>query len=173
MKNKPAITYYTFLFACLLGLLSTGKAEAQEHGIFELTANETRSNLSANKTKKNNRIKFYNLYQNLHTTAYLSNKTISNVYGKDKIKKLNFEDTRSFGLLDKQTFDEAELITIKVKKLSDLSNRLDLTTNEKLSNLKYVFVKCYFKCTAQQIEKFVKVKSNSNIRIFYKTESPS
>ena len=173
MKNKSALTFYTFLFVCFLTLLTIGKASAQEHGIFELTNDDELSKVKIKKYKENSRGKFYKLSQNLHTTAYISNNTVKKIYGKGDIKKITFNDSKSFGLLNNKKYGSVELITIKVDKASDLVNKLDLTTNNELSSLKYIFIRCNFKCKKQQIKKFIKAKSNSNIRVFYRTETPS
>ncbi len=173
MKNKSALTFYTFLLACLVSILSIETATAQENGIFELTNDDDLSKVKVKKYKEKNRGKFYNLTQRLHTTAYISNNTVTKVYGDGTIKKITFGDSNSFGLLSDKTYANVELITINIKNASDLNNKLDLTTGNKLSSLRYIFIKCNFKCTKQQIKKFVKANRNSNIRIFYKTELPS
>ncbi|WP_341215130.1 hypothetical protein [uncultured Wocania sp.] len=173
MKNKSALTFYTFLFVCFASLMYTGQVLGQENDIFELTNDDELSKVKVKKYKEDNRGKFYNLAQKLHTTSYISNNTINKVYGEGEIKKITFEDSKSFSLLNNKIYNAVELITVTLNNLSDLNNTLDLTTNKNLSSLKYVFVKCNFKCKKQQIKKFVKAKSNSKIRIFYKTESPS
>ncbi len=173
MKNKPALTFYSFLLVCIVSILSIENATAQENGIFELTNDDELSKVKVKKYKEKNRGKFYNLTQKLHTTAYISNNTLNKVYGEEEIKKITFGDSKSFGLLNDKKYDKVELITIKVDKVIDLNNNLDLTANDKLPSLKYIFVKCNFKCNKQQIKKFVKANKNSNIRIFYRTESSS
>ncbi len=173
MKNKPALTFYTFLLACIVSILSIGNATAQENDIFELTDDEDLSKVKIKKYKEKNRGKFYNLTQKLHTTVYISNNNVNKVYGEGAIKKITFGDSKSFGLLSNKKYDKVELITINIDKISDLNNKLDLTIDNKLTSLKYIFIRCDFKCTKQQIKKFVKANRNSNIRIFYKTESSS
>ena len=64
-----------------------------------------------------------------------------------------------------------EIITIKVKDLNELRNNIDLTTLTALNNLKYVFIKCAFKCESKDIETFI--IAHSNIRVFYNAENPS
>lgn len=173
MKNKPALTFYTFLLACLVSILSIGNATAQENGIFELTDDDDLSKVKIKKYKEKNRGKFYNLTQKLHTTAYISNNNVNKVYGEGAVKKITFKDSKSFGLLNDNKYDNVELITIKVNNISDLNNKLDLTANNNLGSLKYIFIRCSFKCKKQQIKKFIKANRNSNIRIFYRTETPS
>ncbi|WOD43059.1 hypothetical protein [Hwangdonia lutea] len=169
MKNKSAITFLTLLLACMVSILSVENVSAQEYGIFELT-NESKQSKTAI-TKSNDRDGFYKLAQNLHTTAYINNNTISKIYGKGKVQKVTIGDSKSFGLLNNSDYNSVELITVTLKKQSDLNNKLDLTANNNLGKLKYVFIKCHFKCTADQIAKFI--TSNSNVRVFYSTETPS
>ena len=53
-----------------------------------------------------------------------------------------------------------------------MNSSIDLTeSNEQLQNLKYVFIRCDFNCTDQQINKFIKV--NSDARVFFTTEKGS
>ena len=111
------------------------------------------------------------LLQRLHTTAYISNNSVRNTYGDGKVQKITFSDSKSFDLLNSKDFSDVELITITLNNTIDLNNKLDLSSNNNLGKLKYVFIKCYFKCTANQIENFI--TSDSNIRVFYRTESPS
>ncbi len=169
MKNKSALTYYTLLLTCIVSILTVENATAQEYGIFEITNNNTL--LKTAVTKSNDRDGFYKLAQNLHTTAYINNNAISKIYGEGTVQKITFGDSQSFDVLNNSDYNNVELITITLKKQSDLNNRLDLTVNKNLGKLKYVFIKCYFKCTADQIEKFI--TSNSNVRVFYSTEIPS
>ncbi len=173
MKNKSPLTFCTFLVACCLTLFTISNISAQENGIYELNDNNVVSRAKVKKHKDNNRSKFYNLAQKLHTTAYIKNNTVNKVYGEGEIKKITFSDSKSFNLLNKKNYSSLELITIKINKVNDLNNILDLTTNEKLNKLKYVFIKCDFKCTKKQIKTFIKVKKDSKIRIFYRTKSAS
>lgn len=168
MKNKSALTFYTFLIVCFISILSIGKVSAQENGIYELN-NKTFSKSKV--SSSNDRVEFYNLSQNLHSTAYINNNAVSKIYGEGKIQRITLGDSKSFSLLNKADYDNVELITITLNSVNDLNNTLDLTSNKNLGKLKYIFIKCYFKCTASQIEKFI--ISNSNLRIFYKTETPS
>lgn len=174
MKSKSPLTIYHFLAACLVCFLSSGSIIAQERGIYELTNDdELLSKVKVKKHKENSRGKFYDLAQKLHTTAYITNNKVNKVYGKGDIKKINFSDTYSFGILNTKSFNDAELIIITINKVSDFDNVLDLKANNNLNSLKYIFVKCNFKCTKKQIKKFVKANKNSKIRVFYRNESPS
>lgn len=168
MKNISALFLNIFLFVCLF-ILPVNNVSAQENGIYELKKNTTFYKASAKKSK--DRQEFYKLSQRLHTTAYISNNSVRNTYGEGKVQKITFSDSKSFGLLNSNNYGDVELITVTLNNPSDLNNKLDLTSNNNLGKLKYVFIKCYFKCTTSQIENFI--TSDSNIRVFYRTESPS
>jgi len=172
MKNKSSLTFCKFLLVCFISIVCIEKVSAQENGIYELTNNNI---LSKTKIKmSNDRDEFYTLTQKLHTTAYISNNTVKNVNavnGDSEIKKITFADSKSFSLLNKNNYKNTELIIITLNNVSELNNTLDLTTNENLGKLKYVFIKCYFKCSANQIKAFI--NTDSNIRVFYINETPS
>lgn len=168
MKNVSALMFNIFLFVCI-STLAISNVTAQENGIYELKKNNIFSKASAKKS--NDRQEFYKLSQRLHTTAYISNNSVRNTYGEGKIQKITFSDSRSFDLLNSKDYSDVELITITLNNPSDLNNKLDLTSNNWLGKLKYIFIKCYFKCTANQIENFI--TADSNVRVFYRTETPS
>ncbi len=186
MRNKSTLTFYTFLLICCVSIISIEKTSAQENEIYELTDDinsplkkpEARSTSKKTKIKKvedNSRSKFYSLIKKMHTTAYIKNSAVTKIYGKGPIKKITFKDVKSFNLLNKKNekYDHAELLTVSLKNVNDLNNYLNLSKAQGVNKLRYVFIKCHFKCTKKQIKKFVKTNSNSNIRIFYKTESAS
>jgi hypothetical protein len=171
MKNKSALTTYTALLSCLVFLLSVNITEAQENDIFELSNNLKTSKSSI--SKNNSRSDFYNLKYKLHSTIYIGKNSIEKIYGKGKAKKLTFSDTDSFSLLNNNSkqYNDVELITITLSSPTDLNKSLNLSNTNKFTNLKYIFIRCYFKCTPEQIKAFV--KSNSNVRVFYSNEIPS
>ena len=158
---------------------------AQENEIYELTDNNSLSKSSStkntfhktkiNKVKDVSRTKFYSLVQKIHTTAYIKNSAVTKIHGKGPIKRITFEDASSLSFLNKKNknYAHVELLTVSLKNANDLNNYLNLSKAQAVNKLKYVFIRCRFKCTKKQIEKFVNTKSNSNIRIFYKTESAS
>ncbi|WP_445736672.1 hypothetical protein [Mariniflexile sp.] len=163
MKNKSTVSFYTFLFTILMPLISFNTAIAQEHGIFELGSNQ------------NDRSDFYDLAFNLHSTYYITNNAIKkNIQNESSLLKLTFYDTNSFSLLNQNNpdYETVELISVNLKTINDLNNKLDLRTNaSSFKNLKYIFIKSYFKSTEQQINDFV--IHDSDIRIFYRVENPS
>lgn len=174
MKNKLTFTFCTFLLSLCITLLSSGKLCAQENGIYEIEKNNSISKETAKKNKGNDRDDFYHLAYKLHPTSYAENKSIKKVnYNSAKISKLTFNDANSFNVLNQNTsnFYDVELITVNLNSVEDLNNKLDLTEASGFNNLKYIFIKCAFKCTEAQIKQFI--NSDSNIRVFYKVEIPS
>ncbi|MFD0988594.1 hypothetical protein ACFQ1R_00670 [Mariniflexile jejuense] len=173
MKNKLTIPFYSLLLSLCITLISSGKLCAQENGIYEIENNNSLSKETAKKSKGNNREDFYNLAYKLHPTSYAENKSIKKVNNSAKVSKLTFNDSNSFNVINQtnSNFNDVELITIKLNSVADLNNKLDLTDANGFNNLKYVYIKCSFKCTETQIKQFI--NSDSNVRVFYKIEIPS
>ena len=169
MKNKSTLTLYSFLFMCCISLLFTNKAVAQENGIYELTNNNSKSITKTN----NEREEFNNLAYNLHSTIYIENGIEKTTYGEGLPIKLSLKDTKSISLLNSgnSKYNQVKLITIKLKNSNELNNILDLSNTSGLSKLLYIYIKCHFKCTADQIKAFV--KASPQTRIFYTSETPS
>lgn len=177
MKNKSTLTFYTFLLSISISLFSFNQIIAQEdNGIYEIS-NSNKSELSKGSSKKgekNNRDGFYNLAFKLHSTSYVENNGIKSNKKSQSVSKLTFIDTKSFNILNNSNnsdFENVELITIVIRNKEDLNNKLNLNDINGFNSLKYIYVKCYFKCTEQQINEFL--NSDADIRIFYKTETPS
>ena len=174
MKNNSTLLFYSFLFTILVTLISSS-AVAQEHGIFELNNDQNTSKHISDKSKNQTDNKeFYDLAFNLHPTYYINKNNIKKSNHKESsILKLTFFDTQSFNVFsqDNSNYRSVKLIIVNIKTLSDLNNKLNLSNIQGLNNLKYIFIKCYFKCTEQQMKDFV--LHDSNIRIFYRVENPS
>jgi len=174
MRNKSTLAFYTFLFSICISFFSFSKLTAQENDIYELNGNTALAKTSSKKASQNDREDFYDLAFKLHATSYVENnsmrKSNKNV---TSVSKLTFNDTKSFNILNQnnQDLNDVELITIVLKNENDLINKIDLTQTSGFGNLKYVFIKCYFKCSEQQIKGFV--TSDASVRVFYKTETPS
>ena len=174
MRNKSTLAFYTFLFSLCILLFSSSELAAQENDIYEVNGSNSMSKTSSKKGIQNDREDFYDLAFNLRPTAYIENNVIrNNRKGGASVSKLTFIDTKSFNILSQsnQNFNDIELISIKLESENDLNNKINLTQASGFSSLKYVFVKCYFKCTEQQVKGFI--TADPNVRIFYKTEKPS
>ena len=172
MKNKSTLTLYTFLFACCISLVFTNNAVAQENGIYELSNNNFSKSATTSKAG-NGRGDFNKLAYNLHPTIYVKNGSEKKTYGKGLPVKLTLEDVKSINILNrgKSKYNQVQLITIKLSNSGDINTKLDLSNISGFNELKYIYIKCHFKCTADQIKSFV--KASPQIRIFYTSETPS
>lgn len=169
MSTKSTLIILIFSFISLLFLET---ATAQQKGIFELrNSHSAVKSISSKLNLQQDRFNFYELSQKLHTTVYISNNAVNHVYGEGKIKKITFNDTQSFNLLGANQYNSVELITINVSQASDLKTVLNLNKINNLESLKYVFIICYFECSAEQIADFI--TPIPNIRVFHKIETPS
>ena len=172
MKNKSTLTFCTFLFLCCISLFFSNKIIAQENGIYELSNNNFSKSVAKSQAD-NGRSEFNKLAYNLHPTVYVVNGIEKTTYGQGLPIKLTLKDAKSISVLNSGNpkYNKVQLITIKLNKSSDLNTKLDLSSLSGLSELKYIFIKCNFKCTADQLKTFV--NANSVIRIFYRSETPS
>ena len=171
MINKSTFAFYTFLFSVCISFSSL---TAQENAIYEVSDGSSMSKSSSKKVTQNDRADFYELALNLQPTLYVENNSFKKNNNTVSItSKLTFNDAKSFSVLKQsgKDFSEVELITIVLQNESDLNNKITVTQANGFGNLKYIYIKCYFKCTEQQIRSFV--TSDVAIRIFYKSETPS
>jgi len=171
MINKSTFAFYTFLFSVCISFSSL---TAQENAIYEVSDGSSMSKSSSKKVTQNDRADFYELAFKLHATTYVENNIIKKSSNSEaSVSKLTFKDAKSFNVLNQsiKDFNDVELITIILKNENDLNNKLELTQDNGFGNLKYIYIKCYFKCNEQQIRGFV--TSDASIRVFYKTETPS
>ena len=173
MKKNTTLSLYIFLLIFFTTLFFGNPLIAQEEGIYEITNNDTFKNDAKSKSISNTgRENFYELAFKMHPTHYFKNSSLKSVYNSGDPVKLTFEDTKSFNLLKNNAkLNEVELITIMLNNSNDVNDSIDLSGSMELKKLKYVFIKCNFKCSEDQIKKFV--KTNSGTRIFYSSQDPS
>ena len=173
MKKNTTLSLKIFLLIFSASLFFSNNLIAQEEGIYEITNNDTFKNVTKSKGISNtDREGFYELAFKMHPTHYFKNSSLKSIYNTSDPVKLTFEDTKSFNLLKNNAkLNEVELITIMLNNSNDLNDSIDLIGNIELNKLKYVLIKCDFKCSETQIKTFI--KANSKIRIFYSTQDPS
>jgi hypothetical protein len=173
MKNNSTFKFCIGLLIFFICFISAENITAQEKNIYEISINPISEKKLKSKKSSNDRQDFYNLAFNLATTVYIENNLEKNLYGKGAILKINMLDTSSFEFLKKNdsNYKTAELLIINVNSIAELNNSFDLTELTKLNHLKYVYIKCSFKCQKHDIENFVKV--NPSVRVFYNAEKPS
>jgi hypothetical protein len=171
MKNHSTLPFYSLLLVFSFFLLQNNKLVAQDYGIIEFQQKNEIS--KSNSSKNNSRKRFYDLAFNLHPTHYIENGTLKSTYNFGNPIKMTFEDSKSLSWLKNINSKKSslELITINLNGRNDLNNKIDLTSDNDFPNLKYVFIKCTFNCTENDIEEFIKV--NSTVRIFYTIQKPS
>ena len=166
MRNKCTFSFRIFLFVLLISLGSVTESFAQEFGIYEISSSNTAKANNKN-GKVENRDRFYDLALNLQPTHYIENNNLKTVYGSGDPVNMTFEDSRSFGWLNSKGSKKGsvELLMIHLDTANDLQNSLDISDDKDFKNLKYVFIKCRFNCSQNDIEQFIKV--DSKVRIFY------
>ena len=165
MKNRQALKTSLILVISCICILLPNFVNAQDRDIYEISEN-TSLNI-------NDRQDFYNLAFNLKTTVYLKDNSVQNTYGNGSIIKVTMQDTESFDFLktNQSQYNQAELITIHVNTINELSKNIDLTSLSEMNGLKYIFIECLFKCQLQDVQNFV--KANPNVRVFYVAQKPS
>jgi len=165
MKNRQTLKTSLILVISCICILLPDFVNAQDRDIYEISEN-TSLNI-------NDRQDFYNLAFNLKTTVYLKDNSVQNTYGNGSIIKVTMQDTESFDFLktNQSQYNQAELITIHVNTINELSKNIDLTSLSEMNGLKYIFIECLFKCQLQDVQNFV--KANPNVRVFYVAQKPS
>jgi hypothetical protein len=173
MKNNSTFKFCIGLFIFFICFISAESITAQEKNIFEISKNTHTAKTVKSKKTTNDRQDFYKLAFNLATTVYIENNLEKSLYVKGPISKINMNDTSSFEFLknNESNYKTAEIIIIKVNSINELNNSYDLTGLTEMTDLKYVYIKCSFKCQKHDIENFVKV--NPYVRVFYNAEKPS
>jgi len=167
MKKNATLSLYIFLLIFSASLLFSNPLIAQEEGIYEITNNNTFKNVAKSKSISNTgRENFYELAFKMHPTHYFKNSSLKSVYDSGDPVKLTFEDTKSFNLLKNNAkLNEVELISIMLNNSNDVNDSIDLSGSMDLKKLKYVFIRCRFKCSENDLTKFI--KADNNVRIFY------
>ncbi len=156
---------YIYIFCVLAFFYNTTKMEAQNSTIYELQ----NQNYGADRTH------FYDLAFKLHPTIYFQGITQKTLDANKPPLKINLNGATALKHLSATNYDAShvELVYISLNTPQDLNANLDLSYITKFKNLKYIFIKCCFKTNLADIERFIKVKPDTNIRIFYKIEIPS
>lgn len=174
MKNNSTLNFYSYLIALSVLFFVPICVYSQDYNIHEIENNLTNKQTTLKQEKVNDRDAFYDLTFKMYPTYYFQNNELKNTYGKGAPLKLTFRDLKSVeNLFDStQNYSEVQLITIDLLNTNDLNSIIDLTqNNQPFQNLKYIFIRCDFNCTDQQINKFIKV--NSEVRLFFTTEKGS
>lgn len=168
MRNKIKLTFSSFLMVCLLCIFYSANSFAQENIQRIYDDNSETSNLRSSANIPNQ------LLHGKNPTIYIENSRVINVTGDTSPKVLKLLDANSYNLLQDNNplYNNVEVITITLSRISDLNNRLDLSRINGFSSLRYVYVKCLFDCSDQQISNFL-LNAESVTTVFYKVVNPS
>ena len=166
MINKS--TYLRTFSIALICLISLPELTAQDIGIYEVSNKQGKND---NVKGNNNRNRFYDLVLNLQPTHYINDNKLKTTYDSaDNPIKMTFEDSKSFEWLKNENSkkDNLELLVINLINSNDLNNTIDISKDKNFKNLKYVFIRCNFKCSENDILQFI--QTDSKVRIFYSNE---
>lgn len=110
----------------------------------------------------------YDLLYDLNATVYAKDNAILNVEGVGAPVVLKFLDTQSFKLASTANtlHDQVELITINLKSANDLRSPFQLNAIQGFNNLKYIYLKCEFAISENQIRTFLQ-NADPKIVFFY------
>lgn len=187
MKSKITIISLKYFGIYFISFFWFNLAIGQKATVYQLFEDDLHLNVVQSKTiSKNTSLKsnaakedlqnFLELNSSLKSTVYVKNNTVvkSTDAGVKKPIKIKFNNITPFQKLDEDNFlyTDVELITINIKTLNDLNNRFDLKNANHFQNLKYVFVKCYFDCSVNQIEQFV-LNAEPEVIIYFTIVNPS
>jgi hypothetical protein len=157
-----------FLLVSALAILFSANGFAQENIYQIFDENSGNSSLRSSVNVPNE------LLHGKNPTIYIENSSIINVTGDVSPIVLKLLDATSFSLLqdNNSLYNNVEVITITLNRASDLNNRLDVSSINGFRSLKYIYVKCLFECTDQQIRSFL-LNADSVTTVFYKVVNPS
>lgn len=190
MKNIMTSKSLKLFGISLIAFMWLNVVNAQDTTVFELFENDfqintaqskvqaksTSSKSSANRKETTNvgLQDFLELNNNLKPTVYIDKNLIKNITGVGNPKKLKYNNIQPFHKLNEESsmFNSVELIAINLKTSSDLKNQFDLSKVNQFQKLKYVFIKCYFDCSADQIKEFV-LNLEPEVIVYFTKVNPS
>ncbi|MBO3099374.1 hypothetical protein [Gelidibacter pelagius] len=110
----------------------------------------------------------YDLLYDLNATVYIKNNGVLNVEGVGSPAVLKFLDTQSFNFVStgNSLYNQVELITINLSSVNDLRNSFNVDGIRGFGNLKYIFLKCEFPISENQIRSFLQ-NADPKIIFFY------
>lgn len=168
MKKLTKRTFSNFLVVCALTFLFSNSSFAQGNiqRIFDDNSDSGNLRTSVNIPDE--------LLHGHNPTIYIENSRVINVTGDESPKVLQLLDANSNLLLqgNNSLYNSVEVITITLGRISDLNNRLDLSRINGFTSLRYVYIKCLFDCTDQQINNYL-LNADSVTTVFYKVVNPS
>ncbi|MCX7547990.1 hypothetical protein OS188_08490 [Xanthomarina sp. F1114] len=168
MKKLTKQAFSNYLAVCVFSLLFFNVSFAQERilRIYD-DGNETRNLRSSIDIPDN-------LLHGLNPSVYIENARVINNTGGDSPKVIKLLDGNSVSAIEgaNPQYNQVELITIILRRPSDLNTRFDLSRLNGFSSLKYIYIKSLFECTEQQINNYL-LNAESVTTVFYKVVNPS
>lgn len=183
MKSTTVISLMKyFILGCFL-VLSINHLSAQSSNIYELTEQDFQDTSISKKVAKSSRSAkstndfrqgFFDLKKGLKPTMYVDKNKIKKVTGGVSPLILKYQNSSSLEALkgNSSRIKNVELLTIKIKNQSEFNNRFDFSSINGFDNLKYIYIQCSFKCTANDISSFI-LNADPKVIIFYMVSNPS
>jgi hypothetical protein len=175
MKKITLINVATFLLFSILTVegQTTNFIQVSESDFESVQLNgNIKNNIEissrSNSKEKNTNKRFFEIAYKKFSTIYVENGNIKKVSEEGNPIKLKSDDLQLQSLLNSSNnlFESIELITVDLKQQSDLSKSINVSNLTEFKNLKYIFVKCYFECSADQIRRLI-LNSNPEITVYY------
>ncbi len=160
----------SLLIVVSCALLGSNEMMAQDNAVYRLYDSSTNTQ---QRNSSNNDVPD-DLLHGKNPTIYIKNASVLNVTGEENPKVLKLLDISSSSQLQNENalYNDVEVITITLNRASDLNNRIDVNTLNGFNSLQYIYVKCLFECSEQQIRGFI-LNTDNITTIFYKVVNPS
>lgn len=168
MKNRMNATLASLTMVCMLSILFSANGFAQNNIQRIFDDSSENSSMRSSVTIPNE------LLHGNNPTIYIQNSEIINVTGTESPTVLKLLDASSNSLLqaNNRSYNSVQVITITLNQMSDLNNRLDLSRINGFTSLRYVYVKCLFECSDDQVRNYL-MNADSVTTVFYKVVNPS
>ncbi len=181
MKKITLISLATFLIFSILTVEGQTtnfiKVTETDFEAVQLNGKNQNNNEIASRSnikEKNDNQRFFEIANKNVSVIYIDNDGVSKVFGEGNPIKLKLDDLQLQSLLKSTNnlFESIELIIVDLKRQTDLNKSINVSGLTEFKNLKYIFVKCYFECSGDQIRELI-LNSNPNITVYYIMTSQS
>lgn len=190
MKNKITFKSFSLFSVCLIAFVWLNTMNAQDTNVYELFENDfqldkvqaksqtksatLKSGVNNKEVTNINLQDFLKLNNNIQPTVYIDKNAVVNVTGAVSPVKVKYSNIKPFNKLNEEEslFNSVELVVINLKTSNDLKNEFDLSKVNQYHNLKYIFIKCHFNCSVNQIQQFVK-NTEPEVIVYFTKVNPS
>jgi len=167
--HLPACKVLFAGFILLMILLSPSFLAAQQ--VKEMGTLLEEMKQSADAGVRAEAVRLSSLSYDLNSTVYVNSDEIK-AFGEGNPVCAEVDTNAISKLYDENPlFGQVELITVRIKDMAGLSNKLDLSALAGFTNLKYIRVLCEINCTAAQVEAML-TGSNANVAACYLVSMP-